>query len=126
MLLPITRRGVAVPIEAKPLFRPDVLRPYLMAFQLPVHVPGFRPTLARSGVGPERGQRKRRLKPAAIPSFNSSLLSPVISYPSGVLIFMVIRRRTRRAKHDQEIKRPRTKVSASSGVLLHRVGNHPS
>ena len=35
-----------MPVEAKPLFRPDVLRPYLMAFQLPAHVPGFRPTLA--------------------------------------------------------------------------------
>ena len=35
-----------MPVEAKPLFRPDVLRPYLMAFQLPAHVPGFRPKLA--------------------------------------------------------------------------------
>ena len=35
-----------MPVEAKPLFRPDVLRPYLRAFQLPAHVPGFRPKLA--------------------------------------------------------------------------------
>ncbi len=35
-----------MPVEAKPLFRPDVLRPYLMAFQLPAYMPGFRPKLA--------------------------------------------------------------------------------
>ena len=34
-----------MPVEAKPLFRPDVLRPHLMAFQLPAHVPGCRPKL---------------------------------------------------------------------------------
>lgn len=28
-----------MPVEAKPLFRPDVLRPHLTAFQLPAHVP---------------------------------------------------------------------------------------
>ena len=35
-----------MPVEAKPLFRPDVLRPYLRAFQLPAHVPECRPKLA--------------------------------------------------------------------------------
>jgi hypothetical protein len=38
-------RESAVPVEAKPLFRPDVLRPYVDAFTLPPHVEQFRPKL---------------------------------------------------------------------------------
>jgi hypothetical protein len=34
-----------VPVEAKSLFRPDVLRPYVDAFTLPPHVEHFRPKL---------------------------------------------------------------------------------
>ncbi len=36
-----------MPVEAKPLFRPDVLRPYLAAFPLPERVQAHRPALAR-------------------------------------------------------------------------------
>ncbi|HEV3080047.1 MAG TPA: hypothetical protein VGZ25_06870 [Gemmataceae bacterium] len=36
-----------MPVEAKPLFRPDVLRPYLAAFALPARVQAHRPALAR-------------------------------------------------------------------------------
>jgi len=36
-----------VPVEAKPLFRPDVLRPYLAAFTLPERVQAHRAALAR-------------------------------------------------------------------------------
>ena len=42
----VPRRFPAVPIEAKPLFRPDVLRAHLAAFDLPAHVEAFRPKLA--------------------------------------------------------------------------------
>ncbi|MEX0714653.1 MAG: hypothetical protein WD278_20110, partial [Pirellulales bacterium] len=35
-----------MPVEAKPLFRPDVLRPHLAAFQLPPRVEAMRPKLA--------------------------------------------------------------------------------
>lgn len=35
-----------MPAEAKPLFRPDVLRTCLAAFALPPHVEAFRPKLA--------------------------------------------------------------------------------
>ena len=34
-----------MPIEAKPLFRPDVLRTHLEGFALPCHVDEFRPKL---------------------------------------------------------------------------------
>jgi len=34
-----------VPVEAKPLFRPDVLRAHLAGFQLPAHVEAVRPKL---------------------------------------------------------------------------------
>ncbi|HEX6960634.1 MAG TPA: hypothetical protein VF175_02110, partial [Lacipirellula sp.] len=34
-----------MPVEAKPLFRPDVLRPHVDAFTLPPHVEHFRPKL---------------------------------------------------------------------------------
>ena len=36
-----------MPVEAKPLFRPDVLRPYLAAFILPERVQAHRAALAR-------------------------------------------------------------------------------
>ncbi len=36
-----------MPVEAKPLFRPDVLRSHVAAFQLPAHVATYRPTLAQ-------------------------------------------------------------------------------
>ena len=36
-----------MPVEAKPLFRPDVLRPYLAAFTLPERVEAQRPALTR-------------------------------------------------------------------------------
>src|SRR5690606_34026208 len=39
-------QGSTVPVEAKPLFRPDVLRPYVDQFQLPEHVEAMRPTLS--------------------------------------------------------------------------------
>ena len=34
-----------MPIEAKPLFRPDVLRTHFAAFELPAHIDAFRPRL---------------------------------------------------------------------------------
>ena len=34
-----------MPIEAKPLFRPDVLRTHLAAFELPARIDAFRPKL---------------------------------------------------------------------------------
>ena len=34
-----------MPVEAKPLFRPDVLRPYLAGFTLPDRAAAFRPKL---------------------------------------------------------------------------------
>jgi hypothetical protein len=38
--------GIALPVEAKPLFRPDVLRAHLDAFSLPDRVDALRPQLA--------------------------------------------------------------------------------
>lgn len=38
--------GILLPVEAKPLFRPDVLRPYLTRFQLPQRVEQSREKLA--------------------------------------------------------------------------------
>jgi hypothetical protein len=35
-----------MPVEAKPLFRPGVLRAHLAAFSFPGHVEAFRPKLA--------------------------------------------------------------------------------
>lgn len=36
-----------MPVEARPLFRPDVLRPHLVAFQWPANLPAIRERLAR-------------------------------------------------------------------------------
>jgi hypothetical protein len=36
-----------LPVEAKPLFRPDVLRSHVAAFELPDHVAAYRPKLAQ-------------------------------------------------------------------------------
>lgn len=38
-----------MPVEAKPLFRPDVLRPYLKAFRLPERIETSREKLAHWG-----------------------------------------------------------------------------
>ncbi len=48
-----------MPIEAKPLFRPDVLRSHLAGFELPAHVDELRPKLKRLGrpAGVGQGQR---------------------------------------------------------------------
>jgi hypothetical protein len=41
----VLRKGPLLPVEAKPLFRPDVVRPQLAAFPLPGSVDAFRPKL---------------------------------------------------------------------------------
>jgi hypothetical protein len=42
-----TREDCRVPVEAKPLFRPDVLRPHLISFHLPGNVSAMRETFSR-------------------------------------------------------------------------------
>jgi hypothetical protein len=41
----LAQRGSALPVERKPLFRPDVLRQHLAAFAVPPRAQAFRPKL---------------------------------------------------------------------------------
>jgi hypothetical protein len=45
--LTITQGCFPMPVEAKPLFRPDVLRPHLQAFKLPANLEAARETFSR-------------------------------------------------------------------------------
>ena len=71
-----------MPVEAKPLFRPDVLRTHLAAFSLPGHVDAFRPKLAHwaelalVGQG-QHASRNRKSCPISSPtSFASCSATP--------------------------------------------------
>jgi len=80
VLLPNARRVFPVPVEAKPLFRPDVLRPYLMAFQLPAHVPGFRPTLAHWAELIASGRADSFKEQEILPDFLTDFFCTLLGY----------------------------------------------
>ncbi|NLX98785.1 MAG: N-6 DNA methylase [Rhodopirellula sp.] len=67
-----------MPIDAKPLFRPDVLRTRLTAFQLPAHVDAFRPRLTHWAdlLGSERADafKEQELLPDFLTDFFVTLL----------------------------------------------------
>ncbi len=80
MPLPDAQRGPTVPVEAKPLFRPDVLRPYLMAFQLPAHLPGFRPTLAHWAELISSGRADSFKEQEILPDFLTDFFCTLLGY----------------------------------------------
>ncbi|MCX7429269.1 MAG: N-6 DNA methylase [Planctomycetia bacterium] len=67
-----------MPVEAKPLFRPDVLRAHLDAFPLPGHVDAFRPKLAHwadlLASGKASGFKEQEILPDFLTDFFCELL----------------------------------------------------
>jgi hypothetical protein len=58
-----------MPVDAKPLFRPDVLRTHLGAFPLPGHVDAFRPKLAQGAALLSSGRANTFKEQEILPGF---------------------------------------------------------
>jgi hypothetical protein len=69
-----------VPVEPKPLFRPDIVRPHVAAFSLPEHAAGSRTKIARWAdllSGPEGDRVKER---ELLPVFLSDVFTELLGY----------------------------------------------
>jgi len=71
-----------LPVEAKPLFRPDIVRPHVAAFSLPAHAAASKATLVRWAAllsGPEGDRVKER---DLLPVFLSDVFTDLLGYRS--------------------------------------------
>jgi len=73
-----------VPVEAKPLFRPEVLRPLLATFQLPDASSTTRATLARWAKLLSSGQADAYNEKELLPDFLGDFLRGVLGYERAV------------------------------------------
>jgi len=73
-----------VPVEAKPLFRPDVLRPYLKAFRLPDRVEPERGKLANWGKMFATGRADSFKEQELLPDFLTDVFCGVLGYTRAV------------------------------------------
>ena len=69
-----------MPIEAKPLFRPDVLRTHLAAFELPAHVDAFRPKLAHWAELLASGKANTFTEQEILPDFLTDFFVTLLGY----------------------------------------------
>jgi hypothetical protein len=69
-----------VPIEAKPLFRPDVLRSHLAGFELPAHVNVMRPKLKHWADLMASGKANAFKEQEILPDFLSDFFCAVLGY----------------------------------------------
>jgi hypothetical protein len=69
-----------MPVEAKPLFRPDVLRAHLAAFALPGHVDAFRPKLAHWADLLSSGQAASLKEQEILPDFLNDFFCELLGY----------------------------------------------
>ena len=69
-----------MPVEAKPLFRPDVLRTHLAAFPLPGHVDAFRPKLANWADLLCSGKANTFKEQEILPDFLSDFFCELLGY----------------------------------------------
>jgi hypothetical protein len=69
-----------VPIEAKPLFRPDVLRTRLEGFDLPAHVEAFRPKLAHWADLLSSGKANTFKEQEILPDFLTDFFCELLGY----------------------------------------------
>ena len=73
-----------MPVEAKPLFRPDVLRPHLTSFQLPGNVPAMRETLARWAGLLWSAEAETLKEQELLPDFLTDILCGILGYTPAV------------------------------------------
>ena len=69
-----------MPVEAKPLFRPDVLRPHLLSFQWPSNVTKSRTTLARWAEMLSTGRADKFKEQELLPDFLTDVFCDVLGY----------------------------------------------
>jgi hypothetical protein len=69
-----------VPVEAKPLFRPDVLRTHLAVFSLPGHVDAFRPKLAHWADLLSSGKANTFKEQEILPDFLTDFFCELLGY----------------------------------------------
>ena len=69
-----------MPVEAKPLFRPDVLRNHLAAFALPGHVDALRPKLAHWADLLSSGQAASLKEQEILPDFLNDFFCELLGY----------------------------------------------
>lgn len=73
-----------MPVEAKPLFRPDVLRPRLAAFQLPDRAPEMREVLGRWADLLHSPQAEKLKEQEILPDFLGDVFCGVLGYMRAV------------------------------------------
>lgn len=73
-----------MPVESKPLFRPDVLRPRLQAFRPPERVEGEREKLARWGEMLASGRADGYKEQELLPDFLADIFCGVLGYSRAV------------------------------------------
>ncbi|HUY88700.1 MAG TPA: DNA methyltransferase [Pirellulales bacterium] len=69
-----------MPVEAKPLFRPDVLRPYLSAFEPPAHVETVRPKLRHWAELMASGRSDAFKEQEILPDFLTDFFCELLGY----------------------------------------------
>ena len=69
-----------MPIEAKPLFRPDVLRSHLASFDLPGHIDGLRPKLAHWADLLASGKANTFKEQEILPDFLTDFFCELLGY----------------------------------------------
>ncbi|MHB9048165.1 MAG: Eco57I restriction-modification methylase domain-containing protein [Pirellulales bacterium] len=69
-----------MPVEAKPLFRPDVLRTHLAAFSMPGHVAAFRPKLAHWANLVSSGKANTFKEQEILPDFLTDFFCELLGY----------------------------------------------
>ena len=69
-----------MPVEAKPLFRPDVLRPHLLSFQWPPSITKTKATLARWAEMVSTGRADKFKEQELLPDFLMDVFCEVLGY----------------------------------------------
>lgn len=69
-----------MPVEAKPLFRPDVLRPHLLSFTLPANLAEIKKTLGRWAEMCLSGRADKFKEQELLPDFLTDLFCHVLGY----------------------------------------------
>ncbi len=69
-----------MPVEAKPLFRPDVLRPHLQAFKLPENLDAIRETFGRWAKLLASRKADKLKEKELLPVFLTEILGDALGY----------------------------------------------
>lgn len=69
-----------MPVEAKPLFRPDVLRPFLQAFVPPPNMADSKATLAKWATMISTGRADKFKEQELLPDFLADVFCSVLGY----------------------------------------------